>query len=358
MVDQASAASSRPCRPTPAGGAARLGGATGVCRISSAPAPPRPPDAASAPPRRRRTRPHAAVAERARGVPAPSRAGPRRARGPRAGRGGAPERGVCPVPEGRRVAGEPAAAPGHALRPVRARRRRGQRDRRRVRAGRRGPPPRRLVGPRRGRDDPGREPGLGRRAPAHRREPGHELYRVRPARDGPGRAPGRRRGRALGDAHGGDPAPRPEGAGPLYDPRRRVRRRRLEHGVGDGLRRPHPARRRHLPRPRAAPAGGDGRGVRRRVGRVLGQPPHRHRRPPAGRDHAGGGPTYRPGLRGPRGGQLLLHGREHLPHRGRGDVGDAPVRRAPARDVRPLHRERGPPAAADGPALAGPRSVG
>ena len=214
------------------------------------------------------------------------------------------------------------------------------------------PPARRRRRPRRGRDDPGGEPGLRRGVAADRREPGDQLHRVRAPGHGPGGALGRRRGRALGPAVGGDPPAGGQGAAAADDAGRRVRRRRLEHRVRDGLRGADPVGGRRVPRARAAPAGGDGGGVRRCLGRLLRQPAHRHRGPAAGGHHPGGGPAHRPRLRGPRGGELLLHGREHVHDRRRRDLGHAPLRRAPARDLRPGQRRPRRARAAPGPALA------
>ena len=93
-----------------------------------------------------------------------------------------------------------------------------------------------------------------------------------------------------------------------------------------------------VPGGRAQPARRPRRGVRRRVGRLQRQPPPGHGGPVAGRAVGGSGAPHRSRLPRQRVGQLLLHGRVHVPDHGAGRVHHRARRRAPSRRVTPAAR--------------------
>jgi hypothetical protein len=112
---------------------------------------------------------------------------------------------------------------------------------------------------------------------------------------------------------GGDPR---RGAARSAAPRHlchRLRGRAVQYGERDGLCGARPARGRSTTRSGRHPLAGMAAAFAGRVGRLQREPVHRHGRSAARRHHRGSrGAADRPGVRGPPGGQLVLHDRRTL----------------------------------------------
>ena len=187
---------------------------------------------------------------------------------------------------------------------------------------------------RHGADRQAGEPADARGAPSHHDGARDQLHELRAARHRPRRDARHRRRR-------GDRADlrRAEARGPLGAAARphhggRLRRRDVQHGRRGRLCPADPARRDLVPGGWAQPARGPRRGIRRRLGRLQRQPPPRHGGPVAGRAVGGSGAPHRSRVPRERIGQLLLHGRVHVPDHGAGRARHRARRRAPPRRLR------------------------